>query len=126
MTAKRLVQTNGDERFARNAFAAKTSRTKRSWCLVGSLCYNSWARVFAFLLSCCRFLREFDRADRDPAMSAAKLREFEIMLRKLFVEGWILVDPSVSKVPAAPQGPSQQAPCDPLLEGHNPNRLRAD
>jgi hypothetical protein len=50
-------------------------------------------------------------------MSAAKLREFEIMLRKLFVEGWILMDPSASKVPAAPQGPSQQGPCDPLLDG---------
>ena len=53
---------------------------------------------------CGRFLRDFDRADRDPAMSAAKLREFEIMLRKLFVDGWILMDPSASKVPAAPQG----------------------
>ena len=50
-------------------------------------------------------------------MSAAKLCEFEIMLRKLFVEGWILMDPPASKVPAASQGPSQHGSCDPLLDG---------
>ncbi len=39
-----------------------------------------------------RFLREFDKSDRDAATSAARLREFAKTLRALFVEGWIMVD----------------------------------
>ncbi len=39
-----------------------------------------------------RFLREFDRHDRDPAASAQALRDFADRVSKLFVQGWIMVD----------------------------------
>ena len=42
---------------------------------------------------CARFLREFDTSDRDPAKTTSALQRLEDTLRKLFVQGWIMVDP---------------------------------
>ena len=50
-----------------------------------------------------RFLREFDKSDRDPSSTSARLRNFAHELRTLFVDGWIMVAPG----PAASRG---QAP----------------
>ena len=52
-----------------------------------------------------RFIREFDKADRDPSQTAARLARFENTLRKLFVEGYIMVPAgsSGSEPPAASQ-----------------------
>ncbi len=58
---------------------------------------------------CSRFLREFDRSDRDPASSVAQLRDFAQTLRKLFIDGWIMVDPAAgsAEAPAASRGPGE-------------------
>ena len=42
---------------------------------------------------CQRFLRKFDVEDRDPSTTAALFQEFSKVVRTLFVEGWIMVDP---------------------------------
>ena len=49
-----------------------------------------------------RFLREFDKADRDPARTAAELNSFAYTLEKLFVEGYVLVPASQTGLAAAP------------------------
>ena len=65
--------------------------------------FRSWGRD-SYALN--RFLREFDKADRDPARTAAELNAFAYTLQKLFVEGYILV-------PASQQGPDATPPNGP-------------
>ena len=43
---------------------------------------------------CTRFLREFDQADRDASTTADRLQVWIKTCRRLFVEGWIMVDPA--------------------------------
>ena len=54
-----------------------------------------------------RFIREFDVSDRDPSKTAARLSSFEDTLRKLFVDGYIMIpaggSSSSGEPPAAPQ-----------------------
>ena len=82
----------------RNAQAALEAMTPRDMLEVGL------AADFGEV--CMRFIREFDVSDRDPSRTAARLCCFEDTLRKLFVDGYILVPtgewPS-SDAPAAPQ-----------------------
>ena len=49
-----------------------------------------------------RFLREFDKADRDASASAAVLQDWIVTCRRLFVEGWIMVPPA--KLPSESTG----------------------
>ena len=54
-------------------------------------------------------MREFDQADRDPAKTAKELNSFEDTLRKLFVDGYILV-PDSQRDPAASREGSTVSP----------------
>ena len=54
---------------------------------------KTWLKHLVFELLD-RFLRKFDVADRDPARTVVELQEFELTLRKLFVEGYIAVAPA--------------------------------
>jgi hypothetical protein len=70
-----------------------------------------------------RFLREFDRSDRDPASTAAKLLTFENTLRELFVNGYILL-PATSAGPGAPKEShdcGSQPPAVPEASRDSPN-----
>ena len=64
-------------------------------------CSADWGEV------CQRFLREFDCADRDATTSATRLDECCKTIRRLFVDGWIMVPPA--KPPSAPRGDPESA-----------------
>ena len=53
---------------------------------------------------CKRFLREFDKEDRDASSTVDRLQEWIQTSRRLFVEGWTMVDPA--KHPSASMGDS--------------------
>jgi hypothetical protein len=77
-----------------------------------------------------RFLREFDKADRDPVRTAAELNAFAYTLQKLFVEGYILVrasqqgpDATLPSGPAASRGSGEPAAA-PSAGGSDPAASR--
>ena len=53
---------------------------------------------------CLRFLCEFDKADRDPALSVKALRQFAKGLRCLFIDGWIYSAEEGEDIPPSLQG----------------------
>ena len=56
---------------------------------------------------CMRFLREFDQEDRDASTTADKLQDWIQTCRRLFVDGWIMVDPA--KHPSVSTGDAGEA-----------------
>ena len=52
----------------------------------------------------------FDTSDRDPAKTASALQRLDDTLRRLFVEGWIMVD--LSRLPGGDSAASKFQACE--------------